>query len=213
MKQLVKVSFKAGQLDKCPGFYDRMLEYLSAATLQKNYLEKSISNTLDYVSSTQDMDFLEKFYQVTLDSLTKAGTFEVRLNKVIHLIMVSQRLLIKTQLKLAKLLLDRKQHTKLTKLLRLLREVCTADDGQNQDDMQRKGTHLLEVYALEIQLYTETKNTKKLKEIYRECLSVKSAIPHPRIMGIVRECGGKMHMNESKNIFQLPLTKYTRRKL
>jgi hypothetical protein len=27
-----------------------------------------------------------------------------------------------------------------------------------------------------------------------QALSVKSAIPHPRIMGIIRECGGKMHM-------------------
>jgi len=25
---------------------------------------------------------------------------------------------------------------------------------------------------------------------------VKSAIPHPRILGIIRECGGKMHMHD-----------------
>ena len=25
---------------------------------------------------------------------------------------------------------------------------------------------------------------------------MKSAIPHPRILGIVRECGGKMHMSD-----------------
>lgn len=62
------------------------------------------------------------------------------------------------------------------------------------DDTQRKGTHLLEVYALEIQMYTETKNTKKLKELYQKTLHVKSAIPHPKIMGVIRECGGKMHM-------------------
>lgn len=29
-------------------------------------------------------------------------------------------------------------------------------------------------------------------------MGVKSAIPHPRIMGVIRECGGKMHMRESK---------------
>lgn len=37
-----------------------------------------------------------------------------------------------------------------------------------------------------------------LQELYQQCLSVKSAIPHPRIMGVIRECGGKMHMRESK---------------
>ena len=43
---------------------------------------------------------------------------------------------------------------------------------------------------------TEQKNTKKLKELYRESLAIKSAIPHPRILGIIRECGGKMHIAE-----------------
>ena len=51
--------------------------------------------------------------------------------------------------------------------------------------------------ALEIQMHTETKNNKKLKELYQQSLNVKSAIPHPRIMGVIRECGGKMHMGES----------------
>lgn len=47
-------------------------------------------------------------------------------------------------------------------------------------------------------MHTETKNTKKLKEIYQKCLQVKSAIPHPRIMGVIRECGGKMHMSQKE---------------
>jgi len=40
------------------------------------------------------------------------------------------------------------------------------------------------------------KNTKLLKQLYARALGVRSAIPHPRIMGIIRECGGKMHMAE-----------------
>ena len=63
------------------------------------------------------------------------------------------------------------------------------------DDM-KKGTQLLEVYALEIQMHTDLKNNKQLKVLYKKALDVKSAIPHPRIMGIIRECGGKMHMHE-----------------
>ena len=43
------------------------------------------------------------------------------------------------------------------------------------------------MYAVEIQMYTEQKNTKKLKELYIRALGIKSAIPHPRIMGIIRE--------------------------
>jgi hypothetical protein len=29
---------------------------------------------------------------------------------------------------------------------------------------------------------------------------VRSAIPHPRIMGVIKECGGKMWMGERKDI-------------
>ncbi|KAG6436726.1 hypothetical protein SASPL_101628 [Salvia splendens] len=81
----------------------------------------------------------------------------------------------------------------MNEILKELHKSCQKEDGT---DDQKKGTQLLEVYAIEIQMYTETKNNKKLKELYQKALSVKSAIPHPRIMGIIRECGGKMHMAE-----------------
>lgn len=35
-----------------------------------------------------------------------------------------------------------------------------------------------------------------MQQLYHKALAIKSAIPHPRIMGIIRECGGKMHMAE-----------------
>jgi len=74
-----------------------------------------------------------------------------------------------------------------------LHRACKREDGT--DDV-KKGTQLLEIYAIEIQMYTEQKNNKKLKELYHRALTIKSAIPHPRILGIIRESGGKMHMTE-----------------
>lgn len=53
----------------------------------------------------------------------------------------------------------------------------------------KKGTQLLEVYALEIQMYTEQKNNQKLKALYEQSLHIKSAIPHPLIMGVIRGRG------------------------
>jgi COP9 signalosome complex subunit 2 len=38
-------------------------------SVTRNYAEKSINNTLDFVSNSPDMGFLEKFYATTLDSL------------------------------------------------------------------------------------------------------------------------------------------------
>ena len=72
-------------------------------------------------------------------------------------------------------------------MIRQLHQSCrTAGGGEDL----KKGTQLLEVYALEIQMCTEQKNSKRLKTLYEQSLRIKSAIPHPLIMGIVR--GGVM---------------------
>lgn len=47
-------------------------------------------------------------------------------------------------------------------------------------------------------MYTVQKNNKKLKALYEQSLHIKSAIPHPLIMGVIRECGGKMHLREGE---------------
>ena len=56
--------------------------------------------------------------------------------------------------------------------------------------IRQQGTQLLEIYALEIQMYTARKNNKELKKLYEASLQIKSAIAHPLIMGVIRECGG-----------------------
>lgn len=81
------------------------------------------------------------------------------------------------------------------------------DDGE--DDL-KKGTQLLEIYALEIQMYTAQKNNKKLKALYEQSLHIKSAIPHPLIMGVIRgECDGfvilhKLVFNQKSLIHSFP---------
>ncbi|XP_031229115.1 COP9 signalosome complex subunit 2 [Mastomys coucha] len=107
----------------------------------------------------------------------------------------NDRLWFKTNTKLGKLYLEREEYGKLQKILRQLHQSCQTDDGE--DDL-KKGTQLLEIYALEIQMYTAQKNNKKLKALYEQSLHIKSAIPHPLIMGVIRECGGKMHLREGE---------------
>merc|ERR1712063_214926 len=92
------------------------------------------------------------------------------------------RLWFKTNSKLGKLYFDRGDYTKLAKILKQLHQSCQTDEGE--DDL-KKGTQLLEIYALEIQMYTAQKNNKKLKALYEQSLHIKSAIPHPLIMGVI----------------------------
>ncbi|KAK7465331.1 hypothetical protein VKT23_005310 [Stygiomarasmius scandens] len=162
--------------------YTELLTYTRSA-VTRNYSEKTINGILDYVGGGKggpvSVDILEKFYQVTKNALEEAK---------------NDRLSAKTNLKLAKLWLDRKEYTRLSRLIRDL-HLATGPAGEGDDQSQR-GTQLLEIYALEIQMYNETRNFKKLKEIYNASNNVRSAIPHPRIMGVIKECGGKMWMGE-----------------
>ena len=61
--------------------------------------------------------------------------------------------------------------------------MCNPFVISGEDDL-KKGTQLLEIYALEIQMYTAQKNNKKLKALYDQSLHIKSAIPHPLILGM-----------------------------
>ena len=124
---------------------------------------------MEMVQTSQDFEFLQEFYKKTLKSS-------------------NERLMQKCNLKLAKVYLEKKDIKALKKLLQELKDNVRMEDG----------TTLLEIYALEIQMHTEMKNTKKLKIVYNQCLGVKSGIPHPRIMGIIRECGGKMYMSQKE---------------
>jgi hypothetical protein len=112
------------------------------------------------------MDLLQNFYETTLGALKETK---------------NERLWFKTNLKLGKLYEEQQDYVKLQKILKELHRSCQTSDGT---DDQRKGTQLLEVYALEIQMHTLQKNTKKLKQLYELSLHIKAAIPHPLIMGL-----------------------------
>ncbi|KTW30356.1 hypothetical protein T552_00829 [Pneumocystis carinii B80] len=178
-KQIMKLLFKLGKKHDVIYYYKELLTY-AKRSVTKNYSEKSIHNILDYVSLDNDMEFMEKIYSITLNSLK-----EIK----------NERLWLKTNLKLAKLWFEKKEYIRLNKILKQLHDVCENHDGSTD---QSKGTYLLEVYSLGIQMYSETKNNKRLKELYYQTLKIKSVVIHPYTMGIIRECGGKMHMEEKQ---------------
>ncbi|KAL9101029.1 MAG: hypothetical protein Q9163_003671 [Psora crenata] len=181
LKQATKLEFKLGKYDEAVQHYTELLTYVKSA-VTRNYSEKSINNMLDFIEKGADDEkayqCMEKFYSQTLESFHSTN---------------NERLWLKTNIKLARLWLDRRQYTQLVKLLRELHKACQREDGT---DDPSKGTYALEVFALEIQMYADTRNNKRLKALYQRALNVKSAVPHPKVMGIIRECGGKMHMSE-----------------
>ncbi|KAK9758950.1 PCI domain [Popillia japonica] len=179
LKQMIKINFKLGNFKEMMDRYKQLLTYIKSA-VTRNHSEKSINSILDYISTSKNMELLQDFYETTLEALKDAK---------------NDRLWFKTNTKLGKLYYDQGDYNKLAKILKQLHQSCQTDDGE--DDL-KKGTQLLEIYALEIQMYTEQKNNKKLKALYEQSLHIKSAIPHPLIMGVIRECGGKMHLREGE---------------
>ncbi|KAF2225281.1 CSN2 COP9 signalosome complex [Elsinoe ampelina] len=181
LKQAIKLEFKLGRYEKAVEHYQELLTYVKSA-VTRNYSEKSINNMLDFIEKNAENDeankCMEQFYSRTLESFQSTN---------------NERLWLKTNTKLARLWLDQKDYRRLTDKVRELHKACQREDGS---DDPSKGTYSLEVYALEILMYAETRNNKRLKALYQRALKVRSAVPHPKIMGIIRECGGKMHMSE-----------------
>lgn len=117
-------------------------------------------------------------YEITLEALRTAN---------------NERLWFNTNLKLAKVYLSNDQYTETEGVLATLKASCQHADGS--DDLS-KGSSLIEVYCLEIRLCALTGNRHRMQDVYPKTLNLKNAISHPRILGQIREEGGKMYMAE-----------------
>ncbi|CAF1497132.1 unnamed protein product [Adineta ricciae] len=179
LEYIVKIYLKKENHKEMLKFYQKLLTYIKSV-VTRNESEKTINSIIDQISTTGKMDLIEEVITMTLNALQEAK---------------NHRLAFKVHLKLGKLYEEQRNDVKLQKVIKDLYASCDLPEGV---DNQHRGTQLLEIYALEIQMHTAQKNNKKLKQLYEASLKIKSAIPHPLIMGIIRECGGKMHLREQE---------------
>jgi COP9 signalosome complex subunit 2 len=119
-------------------------------------------------------------YEITLEALRSAN---------------NERLWFTTNIKLARIYLDTQRLNDVERILHLLKQSCQLPDGS--DDLN-KGTYLLEIYCLDIQLCSLTNNAARMKLIYPKTLNLNAAVADPRIMGVIREEGGKMYMSQGQ---------------
>jgi len=62
--------------------------------------------------------------------------------------------------------------------------------------MKHEITRSLRSIIRTLSFYDFVSYVRSLQEIYNAANDIRSAIPHPRIMGVIKECGGKMWMGE-----------------
>ena len=119
-------------------------------------------------------------YEITLEALKSAN---------------NERLWFSTNQKLGRLYLDAKKISEVEIIIEVLKKSCQTSSGA--DDIS-KSAQFLEVLCLEIQLCSATKNTARLRQIYPKTLSLAktASVSDPRIMGVIREEGGRMRMDE-----------------
>jgi COP9 signalosome complex subunit 2 len=101
--------------------YKQLLTYTKSA-VTRNYSEKTINNILDYVGGgkggTVEVEILERFYEATRFALREAKNevSVVGCSSRLGCLPFYQRLSVKTNLKLAKLWLDKREYHRLQKV-------------------------------------------------------------------------------------------------
>ncbi|CAG9329981.1 unnamed protein product [Blepharisma stoltei] len=165
------------------GFYEPMCSHLAELiglidTVASNDATDAINSIIDVSSKITDPTYSMRVLSMILEKLKESG---------------KSRLVFNTQTKLAKLYLERNDVENAESTISELVSSCHLPNGQVDNS---KSQSLLEAYALEIQLCTVTKNSKRMKEIFKKTESLNADVTDPRIIGVIRESGSRMYMSE-----------------
>ncbi|EEC47024.1 COP9 SigNalosome subunit 2, partial [Phaeodactylum tricornutum CCAP 1055/1] len=172
MKQLVKLRLRVGDDDeKLMQDYRRLLECIAQGDVSPNAVEKGINGMLERIALAVYDATLQVFHPQTGNT-------------------INERLWFKTNLKYGQLLYEMNEANKLEQVLRDLQTNMPPEDSGSASS----STQSMEIYALQIQLYSRQKDHKRLRETFQKAMAVRGGIPHPRTIALIQELGGKTHM-------------------
>ena len=199
LKQLMKLHLLTGDSAKAMERYTELLVCVAEGVVSPNAIEKGVNGTLERVSallvqggdSDEDGDDDKKALARNVYDAT-ISVFHPQTGSS-----PNERLWFKTLLKFGQLLYEMKETAKLQMVIRDLLRGAGGDSagGSTGEGATASGsTNLMEIMALQIQLYSRQKDNKKLREVFDKAMRVQGGIPHPRTLAIIQELGGKMHM-------------------
>jgi COP9 signalosome complex subunit 2 len=195
MKQLTKLYLRLGQSEEMMRSYRRLLDSIAQpnCTISPNAIEKGIQSMLERVASLYQT-INESQSRIEDPQALALAVYDSTL-QVFHpqtgASCQNERLWFKTNLKYGQLLYQMNETNKLYQVLKDLQSVHAQEDLGSS-------TQSLEIYALQIQLYSRLKDHKKLRETFGKAMSVRGGIPHPRTLALIQELGGKMHMTSKE---------------
>ena len=172
-------------------YYNRLLDCIAQGDISPNAVEKGINGMLERVSSLYQGSHQQS---TNLDPQRLALAVYDATLKCFHpstgSVCSNERLWFKTNLKYGQLLYEMNETAKLQQVLRDLQN-NSADTSSGSGS---SNTQSMEIYALQIQLYSRQKDNKRLRECFHRAMAVRGGIPHPRTLALIQELGGKMHM-------------------
>lgn len=184
--------------------YKLLLDFIPHVT--RNESSDAIDRVLSVIASSKDFNFLLTMYDLTLSRLKSMGDTErMRFNV--------QMKLCKTYLE--KEDMDKGQEVRqsdaeacdarrsislflcspspcLPPVLRFAWQVlgqllASCQTASGQDDKKNKGSELLEIYALQIQISSKRGDSLKMKELYDKTKDLTAAVKDPRSQSVIRE--------------------------
>lgn len=199
MKQLVKLHIRVGSTggtidqESIMKHYRRLLDCISStgSDISPAAVEKGINGMLERVASLNNSNqkggdtgpqaLALAVYDATLTVFhPQAGPCK------------NERLWFKTNLKYGQLLYEMNETAKLQVVLKDLLQIHGDPDlnaamsNSGSNNAASGSTNSMEIYALQIQLYSRQKDNKKLRETFQLAMNVRGGIPHPRTIALIQ---------------------------
>jgi len=206
LKRLVKIMLKEkieGSTSEIIKDFKSMLLYADVVSV--NVMEKGINAVIDLAASIKKVDPIEASRNLELiEELSTLSAECFQRNK-------NERAWFRANLKLAQLLFDAGQTELLPNKLQRLTEWCELAPGVNNP---KRESFLLDVIALRMKLQMQGSVTNcmsgpnGLRRLASRARDMQSTVPHPRTLGTIHECDGKVMLfehdwpNAKKEFFQ-----------
>ncbi|ODV82367.1 uncharacterized protein CANTADRAFT_24908 [Suhomyces tanzawaensis NRRL Y-17324] len=177
-KQLIKIFFNATKYNETLEYLENLLRVLPRVSY--NYGSDSLSRIINNYSLSNDQAFVQRLYDTILEFLSNSKVAQGS---------NYDRLWIKISLSQLTILLGNGEYDACSKLIHAINQKFS------EVPKQIKKSYSLDLIALEIQFYSEQRgsiNLSKLNQLYRKSLESTTTVTHPKILGIIRECGGKI---------------------
>mmetsp|Transcript_27503 Transcript_27503/g.75745 ORF Transcript_27503/g.75745 Transcript_27503/m.75745 type:complete len:587 (-) Transcript_27503:220-1980(-) len=211
LKQQIKLHLRAGtNAEQILTDYRRLLECSAHGDVSPNQIEKGINGMLERVASLYQGNLYNNNNNNSMDTQQPSKLDPQALALAVYdatlqtfhpqtgMSSQNDRLWFKTNIKYGQLLYEMNQTSKLQQVLQDLQNYGGNGTSSFSSSAQSSSsTQSMEIYALQIQLYSRQRDHKNLRQTFDKAMAVRGGIPHPRTIALIQELGGKMHM-ESK---------------